>query len=57
MLEQSPHGVGALGAEPFEEALEDRDLALLPDSQQSPPTRIQVIHEGQIAMVGMPSRS
>lgn len=30
MLEQSPHGVGALGAELFEEALEDLDLALPP---------------------------
>lgn len=30
MLEQSPHGVGALGAEPFDEALEDLDLALPP---------------------------
>ena len=47
---------GALGGEPLEESLEGLDLALLADLQQ-PPTGVQLIHGGEVAMADRPAIS
>ena len=38
----------ALLAEPLEEALRGRDPAVLPDPQQLPSARVQLVHQGQV---------
>ena len=44
----------ALLAEPCEEALQSRDPAVPPDPQQPPSARVQLVHQGQVAMPALP---
>lgn len=48
-IDNVQHLPGALGGELLEEALEGLDLALLGDPQ-SPPTDVQSLHGGEVAL-------